>query len=53
MEGQTNCVLCNYKSRSIGSLKQHMEIKHNVLNMTRVQVLTQQVERITAMERKP
>ena len=43
MEGQTNCVLCDYKSRNIGSLKQHMESKHNVINMTIVQVLTQHV----------
>ena len=50
MEGQTNCVLCDYKSRSIGSLKQHMENKHNVFNMTIVQVLTQQVERMNTME---
>ena len=50
MEGQTNCVLCDYKSRSIGSLKQHMENKHNVYNMTIVQVLTQQVERVTDLE---
>ena len=42
MEGQTNCALCEYKSRSTGSLKQHMETKHNVFNMTMVQVLTQQ-----------
>ena len=50
MEGQTNCVLCDYKSRSIGSLKQHMESKHNVFNMTIVQVLTQQVERVNTLE---
>ena len=50
MEGQTNCVLCDYKSRSIGSLKQHMESKHNVFNMTIVQVLTQQVERVNDLE---
>ena len=50
MEGQTNCVLCEYKSRSIGSLKQHMESKHNVFNMTIVQVLTQQVERVNDLE---
>ena len=50
MEGQTTCVLGDYKSRSIGSLKQHMESKHNVFNMTIVQVLTQQVERVTALE---
>ena len=50
MEGQTNCVLCEYKSRSIGSLKQHMESKHNVFNMTIVQVLTQQVERVNNLE---
>ena len=52
MEGQTNCVLCDYKSRSIGSLKQHMESKHNVFNMTIVQVLTQQVERVNTLERE-
>ena len=50
MEGQTNCVLCDYKSKSSGSLKQHMESKHNVFNMTIVQVLTQQVERVNALE---
>ena len=50
MEGQTNCVLSDYKSRNIGSLKQHMESKHNVFNMTIVQVLTQQVERVTDLE---
>ena len=50
MEGQTNCVLCDYKSRSVGSLKQHMESKHNVYNMTIVQVLTQQVERVNYLE---
>ena len=50
MEGQTNCVLCEYKSRSIGSLKQHMESKHNVFNMTIVQVLTQQNERVNHLE---
>ena len=50
MEGQTNCVLCDYKSRNSGSLKQHMESKHNVFNMTIVQVLTQQVERVTDLE---
>ena len=50
MEGQTNCMLCEYKSRSIGSLKQHMESKHNVFNMTIVQVLTQQVERVNDLE---
>ena len=50
MEGQTNCVLCDYKSRNIGVLKQHMESKHNVFNMTIVQVLTQQVKRVTDLE---
>ena len=50
MEGQTNCVLFYYKSRNIGSLKQHMESKHNVFNMTIVQVLTLQVERSTDLE---
>ena len=50
MEGQTNCVLCEFKSKSIGSLKQHMESKHNVYNMTIVQVLTQQVERVNDLE---
>ena len=50
MEGQTNCALCEYKSRNIGSLKQHMESKHNVFNMTIVQVLTQQVERVDKLE---
>ena len=50
IEGQTYCALCDYKSRSIGSLKQHMESKHNLFNMTIVQVLTQQVERINDME---
>ena len=50
MEGQTNCVICEYKSRSTGSLKQHMETKHNVFNMTIVQVLTQQVERVNDLE---
>ena len=50
MEGQTSCALCEYKSRSSGSLKQHMESKHNVFNMTIVQVLTQQVERVNALE---
>ena len=50
MEGQTNCVLCDYKSKSSGSLKQHMESKHKVFNMTKVQVLTQQVERVNYLE---
>ena len=50
MEGQTNCPLCDYKARSIGPLKQHMESKHNVFNMTIVQVLTQQVERVNDLE---
>ena len=50
MEGQTNCALCEYKSRNIVSLKQHMESKHNVFNMTIVQVLTQQVERVDKLE---
>ena len=50
MEGQTNCALCDYKSRNISSLKQHMESKHNVFNMTIVQVLTLQVERVTDLE---
>ena len=50
MEGQTSCAICEYKSRSSGSLKQHMESKHNVFNMTIVQVLTQQVERVNALE---
>ena len=52
MDGQTNCVLCDYKSRSMGPLKQHMESKHNVFNMTIVQVLTQQVERVNDLESK-
>ena len=50
MEGQTSCALCDYKARSIGPLKQHMESKHNVYNMTIVQVLTQQVERVNDLE---
>ena len=50
MEGQTNCVLCEFKSKSIGSLKQHMESKHNVFNMAIVQVLIQQVERVNDLE---
>ena len=50
MEGQTSCVLCEYRSRSTGSLKQHMESKHSVFNMTIVQVLTQQVERVNDLE---
>ena len=50
MEGQTNCPLCDYKARSIGPLKQHMESKHNVFNMIIVQVLTQQVERVNDLE---
>ena len=52
MDGQTNCVLCDYKSRSMGSLKQHIESNHNVFNMTIVQVLTQQVERVNDLEAK-
>ena len=52
MEGQTNCVLCEFMSRSTNSLKQHMENKHNVFNMTIVQVLTQQVERVDDLENK-
>ena len=31
-------------------MKQHMESKHNVFNMTIVQVLTQQVERVDKLE---
>ena len=50
MEGQTNCVLCEYKSRSTGLLKQHMESEHNIFNMTIVQVLTQQVERVNDLK---
>ena len=50
MEGQTNCMICEYKSRNIGSLKQHMESKHNIFNMTIVQFLTQQVERVNNLE---
>ena len=50
MDGQTNYVLCEFKSRSIGSLKQHMKKKLNVFNMTIVQILTQQVERVTDLE---
>ena len=50
MEGQTNCVLCEYKSRNNSSLKQHMESKHKVFNMTIVQVHTQQVERVNDLE---
>ena len=50
MEGQKNCVLCEYKSRNNSSLKQHMESKHKVFNMTIVQVLTQQVERVNDLE---
>ena len=50
MEGQTNCVLCEYTSRNNSSLKQHMESKHKVFNMTIVQVLTQQVERVNDLE---
>ena len=52
MEGQTNCVLCDFRSRSTNSLKQHMENKHNVCNMTIVQVLTQQVERVDDLQIK-
>ena len=50
MEGQTYCAICEYRSRSMGSLKQHMESKHNIFNMTIVQVLTQQVERVNGLE---
>ena len=50
MEGQTNCVLCEFKSKNTNSLKQHMENKHKVFNMTIVQVLTQQVERVNDLE---
>ena len=50
MEGQINCALCEYKSRSSGPLKQHMESKHNVFNMTIAQLLTQQVERVNDLE---
>ena len=50
MYGQTSCVLCEYRSRSIESLKQHMESKHNVFNMTIVQVLTQQAKRVNDLE---
>ena len=50
MEGQTNCALCEFKPRSTGLLKQHMETKHNVFNMTIVQVLTQQVEKVNDLE---
>ena len=50
MEGQTNCALCVYKARSISPLKQHMESKHYVFNMTIDQVLTQQVERVNNLE---
>ena len=50
MKGLTNCVLCDYKSKSSGSLKQHMESKYKVFNMTIVQVLTQQVERVNYLE---
>ena len=50
MEGQTNCVLCKFKSKNTSSLKQHMENKHKVFNMTIVQVLTQQVERVNDLE---
>ena len=39
-----------FKSRSTNSLKQHMENKHNVFNMTIVQVLTQQLERVNDLE---
>ena len=52
MDGQTNCVLCDYKFRSMGPLKQHMESKHDVFNMTIVQVLTQQVERVNDLQSK-
>ena len=53
MERQTNCVLCEYKSKNLGSLRQHMESKHNVLtNMTVIQVLTQQVERVNDLEKE-
>ena len=50
MEGQTYCALCEYRFRSMESLKQHMESKHNIFNMTIVQVLTQQVERVNGLE---
>ena len=50
MEGQTNSALCDYKARSISPLKQHMESKHYVFNMTIDQVLTQQVERVNDLE---
>ena len=50
MEGQTNCVICEFKSKNTNSLKQHMENKHKVFNMTIVQVLTQQVERVNNLE---
>ena len=52
MEGQTICPPCEYKSRNIGSLKQHMESKHDVFNMTIVQVLTQQIERVDKLEKE-
>ena len=50
MEGQTNCDICEFKYKSKGSLKQHMEKKHDILNMTIVQVLTQQVKRFIGFE---
>ena len=39
-----------FKSRSNSSLKQHMKNKNNVFNMTIVQVLTQQLERVNDLE---
>ena len=50
MKGQTNCALCEYRSRSIGSLKQPMESKYKFFNMTIVQVWTQQVERVYGLK---
>ena len=44
MEGKTNCVFCEFKSKSIGSLKQHMESRHNVFNMTIVQVQESEIK---------
>ena len=52
MEGQTICPPCEYKSRNIASLKQHMESKHDVFNMTIVQLLTQQTERVNNLEKE-
>ena len=43
-------MLCEYKSRSFGSLKHHMESTHNIFNMTIVEVLPQQVERVNNLE---